>query len=80
MKVTYKEYLQGHHWQKIRKAALKRAGYRCQLCGNRESLSVHHNNYESIGCERAKDVIAICQHCHKVHHNSMEQVKERVYA
>ena len=68
------------HWRKTRKAALKRAGYRCQICGNREPLSVHHNNYESVGRERAKDVIAICESCHKVHHKSMELVKERISA
>jgi len=78
--MDYKSYLETRHWQRIRKAALKRAGYRCQICGDQVPLSVHHNNYDSIGRERAKDVIAICERCHEIYHEPMQLVKEGVPA
>jgi hypothetical protein len=66
--MPYEEYLKTEHWQKIRKEALLRAGYRCQLCNAAKPLDVHHRTYERLGEERPDDVIAICRDCHERHH------------
>ena len=29
----YKEYLKSKHWQRTRRKALKRYGYKCMICG-----------------------------------------------
>lgn len=34
--------LRGRTWQRVREAALKRAGRRCQKCGGAGRLEVHH--------------------------------------
>ena len=67
--LPYTEYLQTEHWQKVRKYALQRAGYSCQLCNEKGPLDVHHRTYERLGWEWDKDVIALCRDCHEKHHD-----------
>lgn len=69
-KIPYKEYLKTDHWQTIRKNALSRAGYKCQLCSNKNlRLNVHHNNYRNLWHETPQDLIVLCEKCHKKFHN-----------
>lgn len=75
---NYQDYLKSKHWDRIRRAALKRAGYSCQLCGRQETLDVHHNNYRNLWHEKAKDVFAICRKCHEIHNEA--KAKEAVFA
>lgn len=67
--MPYREYLQTPEWQERRKAALKRAGFACQVCnrGNRV-LHVHHRTYERRGVELARDLIVLCDECHALYH------------
>ena len=67
--LPYNEYLKTDHWKSVRKDALKRSKYRCQLCNNNTSLQVHHRTYENLGNEHYGDLIALCQTCHEKHHN-----------
>lgn len=66
--MPYKEYLQTDHWQILRKTMLKRAGYKCSLCGESKPLHVHHNTYERRGCERISDLVVLCHECHEAFH------------
>lgn len=66
--IPYEEYLHTEHWAIVRKAALDRAGWKCQLCNAAKSLQVHHRTYERLGCEWDSDVIALCGRCHKHFH------------
>lgn len=64
----YKAHLRSPEWAAIRKAALVRARYRCQLCGLPlaklrrlgRHLEVHHNNYENLGHEQPEDLVVLC--------------------
>jgi hypothetical protein len=68
--MPYVEYLKTDWWKRVRTDALKRAKYRCQLCGARDvRLEVHHNNYSRRGCEENADVIVLCGDCHEKHHD-----------
>lgn len=68
--MPYEEYLRTEWWQKIKKAALRRAGFCCQICGARDKpLQVHHLTYERLGTEADKDLQSLCRDCHKVSHN-----------
>jgi len=69
--LPYQEYLRSDHWQTVRKAALKTADYRCQLCNTSTTLNVHHRTYERRGEEVPSDVIALCAECHKHFHEKM---------
>jgi len=66
--MRYKLYLKTDEWQVRRKAALRRAGYRCQVCNRSRVLHVHHRTYERRGVELARDLIALCDNCHALYH------------
>ena len=66
----YSAYLNSQTWKKKRKIALKRAGYRCQVCSASQCrLDVHHNTYDRLGREDPEDLCVLCTYCHKKHHN-----------
>jgi hypothetical protein len=62
--MAYEDYLLTPEWQETRKAALKRAGNRCQVCRENTALNVYHTTYETLGCEQESDVIALCEACY----------------
>jgi 5-methylcytosine-specific restriction endonuclease McrA len=62
---SYREYLKSEHWQEVRKEKLKEAGYKCQKCGAKESLDIHHLTYARLGHERMSDLQALCRSCHR---------------
>ena len=66
--MPYREYLLTPEWQERRKAALKRAGYKCQVCNRSRQLHTHHRTYERRGVELARDLIVLCDECHALYH------------
>ena len=68
-------YLRTNHWQHRRLMALRRAGWRCQVCNEEASkgkpLDVHHRTYERRGAEKAEDVIVLCRRCHELFHTTV---------
>lgn len=67
-KEWYQEYLKSEHWKETREKALKRSGYKCQVCGYNKNLQVHHNTYKNIGHEDPTDLVVLCWKCHKTFH------------
>ncbi|MDU2670579.1 MAG: hypothetical protein E7C49_01080 [Clostridium sp.] len=67
-KEIYHEYLKSKSWIKKRNKALKRAGYKCQVCGYNKNLQVHHNTYERIYHEHKQDLVVLCWKCHATFH------------
>lgn len=78
--IPYQEYLETDHWKYIRKLALRRAQYKCSLCGkDKIQLHVHHNSYEHRGEEQnhLENIIVICSECHaKFHDKPVQNNKE----
>jgi hypothetical protein len=68
--MPYADYLQTPEWQETRKAALKRAGFKCQTCSGGGTLHVHHRTYIRRGTERAADLIVLCAACHQLFHDN----------
>jgi 5-methylcytosine-specific restriction endonuclease McrA len=66
----YQQVMHSEGWRKRRQRALKRAGYRCQKCGSRRQLQVHHLTYARLGRERAADLMVLCRTCHAAEHGS----------
>ena len=66
---NYRKYIDSEHWNAIRTQALKRDGFRCQICGTGIEPRVHHVSYEHLGTEQElDDVVTLCDECHsKVH-------------
>jgi hypothetical protein len=63
----YREvYLRSPHWRARRAQAIGRAGGRCEHCGARDRLEIHHLTYERLGRERDRDLRALCHRCHRL--------------
>lgn len=64
-----KIYQKSHHWKRYRKLRIKKAKYRCEMCGDdAPPLQVHHLHYRSLGRESMKDTLVLCVKCHKKEH------------
>jgi hypothetical protein len=62
-------------WDKKRKARLKRDGYMCQKCGEKNKpLDVHHVTYDRFGKERIGDLISLCRKCHDKEHGKTSRM------
>lgn len=71
--MPYQEYLQTPEWQETRKAMLRKAKYKCQLCYSNGTLHVHHKTYERRGDEDYNDLIVLCENCHAKFHEKVSK-------
>lgn len=70
-KDLYKQYLNTNHWKKLRAAKIDISGRKCENCGSKSRLRIHHNNYECLGRETYDDLTTLCEDCHNRHHNRL---------
>jgi 5-methylcytosine-specific restriction endonuclease McrA len=70
-RMPFEEYKLTREWQTKRTQALSRAGYRCQVCGQRTRLDAHHNTYERYGNESIYDLVVLCAPCHELFHEAL---------
>lgn len=68
--MDYWEYIKSDLWKQRRYAALERADFRCELCGETDNLNVHHLTYERLGNEDPHDLMVICGGHHWMEHFS----------
>jgi len=68
---TYEAYIASAAWQTKRRAALKAAGRRCQICNSPKRLDVHHRTYKRFGQERPGDLTVLCRSCHDLYHERL---------
>ena len=70
---NYLEYLTSKEWKEVRELALKRAGYKCQICGSTQNLDVHHNTYDHLGneTEHLEDLVVLCAEHHQLYHDAV---------
>lgn len=64
----YAEYIRSPKWRQKAKAALARAGEKCERCGYSKfsrRLEVHHRTYERFRDERPEDLEVVCEVCHR---------------
>lgn len=55
----------------LRLRVLNRDGWRCQVCGRREQLDVHHVQFRSrAGMDIEDNLITVCRRCHRGMHDS----------
>jgi hypothetical protein len=66
--LLYVIYLHSPLWRLRRRIWILRAGGRCQRCGSRRRLTIHHRTYQRLGHERRVDVTVLCWDCHRRHH------------
>ena len=58
-------------YSELHRAILRRDGWRCQACGTRSHLEVHHQQFRSHSGEDTEDnLITLCHHCHLLAHGT----------
>lgn len=56
-------------YRQLHRQVLERDGWRCQLCGRRKDLHVHHIKPRSkLGDDCAENMIVLCVRCHRSLH------------
>lgn len=73
---SYYEYLKSPHWKsfkaKVRKSTKPK---KCQVCGSRSGLELHHVTYDNLGNESLSDVMYLCREHHEATHVYSERYK-----
>lgn len=65
----YNAYLNSKEWDAKRTERLKFDEFKCQICGDRRQVQVHHLVYpihKNYGTEPLRDLITVCPACHKL--------------
>jgi 5-methylcytosine-specific restriction endonuclease McrA len=56
-------------YEQLRNQVLRRDGWRCQSCGTRSSLEVHHKEFRShSGDDSEQNLVTLCSACHATVH------------
>ena len=69
-KQKYYDYLNSKIWRAKRLLVLDRDKSKCQKCGAKKNLFIHHLTYKRIYKEELSDLLTLCGICHKKEHNN----------
>lgn len=72
----YNEYLKSAHWIAFRRR-VKKTRNKCEKCGSKKRLNVHHLHYETLWNETEADVLVLCRVCHEIAHNIKVKKKKK---
>ena len=62
-------------YETLRQQVLRRDGWRCQFCGARANLEVHHQQFRShAGHDSEENLITLCISCHAEMHSQRREV------
>jgi 5-methylcytosine-specific restriction endonuclease McrA len=70
--VRYNAYLKSPEWKAQHDRVIARDGHKCTRCGSDKQLQAHHVsywNYNRTGHTLDRDLITLCNSCHKKAHN-----------
>ncbi len=76
----YLDYLQSNEWAQIRIDLFELRGKKCERCGSKKRISVHHLSYDNIFNEEPEDLEILCDKCHKNEHGLIVKVKKKKYS
>lgn len=68
--MDYKDYLKSEHWNMLRNNKYRRKN-KCQLCGSKLLLNVHHLRYKNLYDVDSNDLKVVCNRCHLIIHNGI---------
>jgi 5-methylcytosine-specific restriction endonuclease McrA len=64
--------LAGEAYANLRLEIIRRDGWRCQSCGTRQQLEVHHQQHRSqLGADAEENLITLCSACHARAHGCL---------
>ena len=61
--------LDPEHYRELKLKILERDGWKCQHCGRRDQLQIHHIILRSqLGADGEENLIVLCSGCHRSLH------------
>lgn len=69
---SYDDYLRSPHWLRLKARYKRSRRWQC-VCGERKFLQLHHVTYERLGAERLEDLRPLCQTCHTLLHQLVDE-------
>ncbi len=64
-RIRYERHIRSSQWKNMRKDILRMRD-RCECCGTKNFLEVHHKTYERLGRELTSDLEVLCKTCHEI--------------
>jgi len=77
MDSKYRKYLQSKEWLETRLDILT-TRKKCERCGSKHQLQVHHKTYKNIFNEEPDDLELLCAKCHQNEHNLLKPKKKKL--
>ncbi len=74
MSADYQRYLKSNHWKRLRRKLLGDGRGYCCACGLEALLVLHHVTYCRLGQERKVDLVPVCEMCHSMIHEKLNEV------
>lgn len=75
--MDYKKYIRSNEWLSVRIDILTNRN-KCERCGSKRKLQVHHLTYVRLGNEEPSDLEVLCCKCHMNEHNLLKVKKTKV--
>lgn len=72
--MDYKKYIRSNEWLSVRIDILINRN-KCERCGSKHKLQVHHLSYIRLGNEEPSDLEVLCCKCHMNEHNLLKVKK-----
>lgn len=66
----YHRYIKSPQWKAKCARYWALNGKKCQACGSRKNLHVHHNTYDRFKREIMADLTGVCHECHRKIHQA----------
>ena len=75
--MDYYDFLNTPYWKAISEYVKVKNHYKCEICGEKGSLHVHHPTYDFHGRElqNMNKLKCLCDSCHKIFHNKKDNQK-----
>lgn len=74
--VWYRQvYLRSRHWRWIKARKFKEQK-RCEVCGEKRHLDVHHASYSNLWHESLRELIVLCRPCHAREHSNISDFEK----
>ena len=68
-KRNHTKFLASKEWAVIRCDIFTVRGGKCEYCGSKRSLQIHHISYDNFGGnEEPEDLVILCSSCHMLEH------------
>lgn len=73
----YKKYLLSDEWAQLKIDLFNQRSKKCEKCGSKKQICVHHKNYNNIFKEEPSDLIILCKKCHEKEHGILRYNKKQ---